>query len=143
MKQTERRWLRGTAVTVAVASLACASVEGCKSSRAPDAPPTSGVILASNVRVLTDADAARVIVQPDGLLFPADMTWALSLPPGTIVASGYQDGFLRRVTSASSQSAPKAVHSGVHPQDVGGFVISVLTTRTSSPEHVVIAVQRG
>lgn len=123
-RATRRAAALGVFVAAALTSAsACQIVENNETTVAgPPGQPVGAVGLRENVRVLTDAEAEAVEVEPDRLLVPADAAWAKNLPPGTVLASGVGDGFLRRVLSSSNVKV-----QGVGVRGISGDALQFLT----------------
>src|SRR5579883_193327 len=77
---------------------------GCGTSNPP-------AVITPGVKVLADADAQSITVTPNTLSGPATLASLSGLKLGDIVASGHQEGFLRRVIGTSTQGGTITVQT--------------------------------
>jgi len=98
----------------ALGFVGCSSSSSSATAESPEAGTgDGGAVLEPNVTVLSDSVAAQATLGATTLTFPAAGNDALlSIGPGAILVSGYQDGFLVRVQSVQ-QIATQA--GGIHP----------------------------
>jgi len=91
---------------------------------APDATVTGTGVLKPNVVVLPDSVAATATVAATTITFPAAGNESLATAaPGTILVSGYGDGFLVKVQSVMDVGGQSV---GLHPLCESGCVASIV-----------------
>jgi len=90
-----------------------------------------GVVLKPNVLVLADSVVAAATITANTITFPAAGNEALSnLAPGTVIVSGYQQGFILRVQSVTNQPATQS--GKVHTLGLGSAATILYNTVSAS-----------
>lgn len=129
LKRRHGRVVLATTAAVAFAVLLASAGMGCSSSSSaaagsPEAgTPEGGVVLKPHVTVLSDPVMAQATVTANTISFPAAGSASLlSIGPGAVLVSGYQDGFIVRVQSVQQITTQS---NGIHPLS-GGSLASIL-----------------
>jgi len=97
-----------------LATLSLLALAACSNGGSSTAGGATNVVIKPNVTVLADEQIASATVTEDSITLPSAGNEALAnLPVGTVLVSGYQDGFIRKLSAAPTGATTQALH-GVH-----------------------------